>query len=107
MSAKKRAWIAASAILALVWIFDLSRAPDRQLTGRGLVAVINLYQATLSKAMPSMGVQCRFQPTCSPYTEEAIRRHGALRGVFLGAGRILRCGPWTENGTVDPPPPAR
>ncbi|MEM7353924.1 MAG: membrane protein insertion efficiency factor YidD [Acidobacteriota bacterium] len=53
--------------------------------------------------MPAAGVRCRFQPTCSHYAEGSIRKHGAWRGTGLAAWRILRCGPWTEIGTVDPP----
>ena len=87
-------------------LFDLGRAPQQQWTTRGLLLAIDAYQATLSKAMPTLGVQCRFQPTCSRYTEQAIRLHGAFKGTRLGAWRLLRCGPWTEAQTLDPPPPA-
>ena len=86
-------------------VVDGSRAPERQLGAQGLLLVIDLYQATLSKAMPSMGVQCHFRPTCSRYTEEAIRRHGSAKGLRLGAWRIMRCGPWSEIDTLDPVPP--
>ncbi len=68
-----------------------------------LVGAINVYQATLSKLMPVAGVQCRFQPTCSHYAEGAIRRYGTLIGTRKAAWRLLRCGPWTEQDTVDPP----
>lgn len=83
--------------------FDLSRAPEEQLSARALLGMIDLYQATLSPFMPAMGVQCRFEPTCSHYGEESIRRHGALVGTTRAAWRILRCGPWTAAGTYDPP----
>ncbi|MDO8272291.1 MAG: membrane protein insertion efficiency factor YidD, partial [Gammaproteobacteria bacterium] len=42
--------------------------------------------------------QCRFYPSCSHYTQEAIQKHGFARGVRLGAGRILRCHPWHPGG---------
>ena len=95
----RRRWIGAGLALALVLGFDLSRAPERQLSARALLAGIDVYQAVLS---PLAGGRCRFVPTCSRYGEEAIRRHGALIGSAKTAWRILRCGPWTEMGTADP-----
>ncbi len=92
-----------AAILVLGLSLDLGRAPERQTSARMLVAGIDLYQATLSKLMPVAGVQCRFQPTCSHYAEGSIRKHGALKGTGKAIWRILRCAPWTEKGTVDPP----
>jgi putative membrane protein insertion efficiency factor len=41
---------------------------------------------------------CRFKPTCSEYTYEAVERYGVLRGLGMGFRRILRCGPWTKGG---------
>jgi putative membrane protein insertion efficiency factor len=41
---------------------------------------------------------CIFEPTCSHYTEEAIREYGLLKGAMLGAWRILRCNPWNRGG---------
>ena len=101
---KKWRWIGVVALVVSALLFDLSRAPERQLTARGFLLAVDAYQATLSRAMPSMGVKCRFHPTCSQYTEQAVRRCGFAKGVRLGAWRILRCGPWTELDTVDPPP---
>jgi putative membrane protein insertion efficiency factor len=60
-----------------------------------LIRLIHLYRLLLS---PLMGQQCRFYPTCSHYTEEALQKHGSLKGLFLGARRILKCHPWHEGG---------
>ena len=65
-----------------------------------LIGAIRLYRKTLS---PFIGQQCRFEPTCSHYGEEAIEKHGALRGSILTVWRILRCGPWCKGG-YDPVP---
>ena len=60
-----------------------------------LIATVKLYQLTLSHVI---GRQCRFHPTCSEYFILAIRKYGALRGLFKGLGRICRCHPWHPGG---------
>ena len=62
--------------------------------------LVRLYQWTLR---PFIGAHCRFEPSCSDYAIEALRRHGALRGTGLAAGRVLRCNPWHPGG-YDPVP---
>jgi uncharacterized protein len=79
----------------IVWI---AGAPARVT----LVGCIRLYRLTLSGWI---GGQCRFYPSCSHYSEGAIRTHGAIRGSLMAAWRIARCGPFTAGG-VDPVPPA-
>ena len=64
------------------------------------LGLIKLYQNTVSKVMPPV---CRFQPTCSQYAFEAIKRHGLARGSWMAARRIARCNPFSEAG-YDPVP---
>jgi len=64
-----------------------------------LILVIRAYQICLS---PLLGRTCRFHPTCSSYTIEAIKRYGVLRGGWKSTRRILRCHPWNPGG-YDPP----
>ncbi|HMA54524.1 MAG TPA: membrane protein insertion efficiency factor YidD [Acidobacteriota bacterium] len=64
------------------------------------LALIRLYQLTLS---PLLGKHCRYEPTCSVYTQEAITKYGFLRGVYLGGRRLLRCHPFHAGG-IDPVP---
>ena len=52
---------------------------------------------------PMLGERCRFYPSCSEYTYEAIEKYGALKGVALGAYRLLRCNPFCKGG-YDPVP---
>jgi len=65
-----------------------------------LRGLIWLYRKLLS---PLLGSNCRFQPTCSEYAEEALRVHGAFRGSWLALCRIGRCHPWGGSG-YDPVP---
>jgi putative membrane protein insertion efficiency factor len=67
---------------------------------RLLMGAIRVYQATLSRAMPP---SCRFYPSCSEYTLQAIAKHGVLKGAWLGARRIARCHPFHPGG-YDPVP---
>lgn len=68
---------------------------------RPLIAAVRCYQRWISPALPPT---CRFWPTCSGYAVEALRTHGAVRGGWLTARRLLRCAPWHPGG-VDPVPP--
>jgi len=68
---------------------------------RLFVALINGYQRYISAYTPP---SCRFYPTCSAYTKEAVEVHGAMKGVWLGSLRILRCHPFHPGG-FDPVPP--
>lgn len=70
--------------------------------GRLLVGVIRVYQAFSSVRRP----RCRFLPTCSAYAVEAIAAHGAARGCWYAARRLLKCQPFGPYG-VDPVPPVR
>ncbi len=70
-----------------------------RLLARALIAPIRLYQKTLS---PLLGPVCRFHPSCSNYTIEAIRKYGPVRGLWKGTKRVCRCHPWNPGG-YDPP----
>lgn len=100
----RRRVVAAAVIATALVAADLSRAPDHQLTARAAITAIHVYQATLSRAFAATGVACRFTPTCSHYAEACLRRFGLVRGGGMALARVLRCGPWTTAGTVDPPP---
>jgi uncharacterized protein len=67
---------------------------------RLLLLMIRGYQLGVSPFLPP---SCRYTPSCSAYAAEAIRRHGAGRGSWLAARRLLRCHPWGGSG-YDPVP---
>ncbi len=64
---------------------------------------IRFYQKAISPHFPPT---CRYQPTCSHYTLEAIQTHGAIKGMWMGLRRISRCHPWGGSG-YDPVPPKK
>ena len=68
-----------------------------------LRTLVRAYRYFVSPMLPPA---CRFYPSCSAYAEEALREHGALRGGWLAARRMCRCGPWHPGG-VDLVPAAR
>lgn len=65
-----------------------------------LIGCIRFYQLVISPWMPN---SCRYHPTCSAYGIEAMRKHGAVKGLWLTAKRISRCHPWGDDG-YDPVP---
>ncbi|CAI3923825.1 Membrane-anchored protein YidD [Commensalibacter communis] len=70
---------------------------------RIFIGLIYIYQLTLR---PLLGHHCRFNPSCSHYTQKAIQTHGVFKGIMLGGWRILRCNPWNLGGE-DPVPPKK
>lgn len=67
------------------------------------LGVIRFYQRRISPLLPP---SCRFYPTCSQYTYEAIQIYGVVRGSWLGMRRIVRCNPLNPGG-FDPVPPRK
>ena len=65
-----------------------------------LIQLVRLYRLAIS---PWLGANCRFDPTCSSYTIEALQTHGLFKGAWLAAKRIGRCHPWGGSG-YDPVP---
>ena len=77
-------------VLSFVW-----RLPQQLLIG-----AVKAYRLLLS---PSLGSSCRFEPTCSAYSMQALQQYGAVRGTYLTLHRLVRCGPWCDGGH-DPVP---
>jgi len=62
---------------------------------KAVIKVIRIYQLVLS---PTLGGNCRFQPTCSQYAIDALNEHGIFKGVFLSVKRIAKCHPFHPGG---------
>ncbi|MUV06315.1 membrane protein insertion efficiency factor YidD [Planococcaceae bacterium Storch 2/2-2] len=71
---------------------------------RLLIGPIRFYQKFISPMTPPT---CRFNPTCSHYSIEAIEKHGAVKGSWLAIKRISRCHPFNKDDYYDPVPPVR
>lgn len=63
-----------------------------------LIKIINFYQKFISSYLGHIGIHCKFEPTCSEYTKQAIEKYGAIKGSILGIKRILRCNPFSKGG---------
>ncbi len=63
-----------------------------------LLFLIKIYKRFLSPIFSHLGIHCKYEPTCSEYTRQAIEKYGAFKGSYLGIKRILRCNPWSKGG---------
>jgi putative membrane protein insertion efficiency factor len=64
-----------------------------------VIGLVLFYKKCISPFLPNV---CRFEPTCSTYMIEAVRKYGVIRGTLKGLWRIIRCNPWNPGG-YDPP----
>lgn len=63
-----------------------------------LIWLIKQYQNHISKWLTYRNINCKFYPTCSEYTKQAIEKYGAIKGSFLGIARIIKCNPFSKGG---------
>jgi len=75
----------------------------KQLVIAPFIFLVRVYQRAISPILPS---SCRYQPTCSQYTVEALQMHGLFKGSWLAIKRIASCNPWGGSG-YDPVPPKK
>ncbi len=68
-----------------------------------LIWLITQYQKYISEWLKSKNINCKFYPSCSEYTKQAIEKYGAIKGLTLGICRIIRCNPFSKGG-YDPVP---
>jgi putative membrane protein insertion efficiency factor len=73
----------------------MTKTTNTSIFAKLLIVLVKGYQYSLS---PLLGSNCRYHPTCSSYTIEAIKLHGAGKGLLMGAWRIVRCNPFSKGG---------
>jgi putative membrane protein insertion efficiency factor len=83
---------------------DSFRAPERQLTSALYLRCVGWYQYAISPHIGGL-VVCRYRPTCSTYSFQAVRRFGIRKGLWLTADRLARCRESVLQATADPVPP--
>ena len=63
-----------------------------------LLNLIKGYKKFISPIVYHLGIRCKYYPTCSEYTKQAIEKYGCIKGTWLGIKRILRCNPFSKGG---------
>jgi putative membrane protein insertion efficiency factor len=101
---QRRFWIAVLSALIVLALLDSSRRPADQYTASGYVASVRAYQ-TVGRPIIKPFCTCRYYPSCSEYSIEAVQTHGIGYGLFLTARRVASCNASVPLGTWDPVPP--
>ena len=96
-------YLYALAFLMLLAALDSARRPEAQVTAKGWVAGVRLYQRA-GRPVTSRLIHCRYRPTCSEYSVQAVERFGIVRGLALTARRLRSCTTSVPEGTEDPVP---
>ena len=63
-----------------------------------MIKFLEFYKKSISPWLENLGVHCKYEPTCSEYTKQAIEKYGAFKGTFLGIKRVLKCNPFSKGG---------
>lgn len=95
--------LAVFALFVLTAVGDALRPADRQVSARVYVGLVELYQADISPRLRPY-ITCRYEPTCSEYSKQAVQRFGILEGLTLTWRRLNSCQRTVPLGTRDPVP---
>lgn len=63
-----------------------------------LILILKIYKKILSPIFKCFGVECKYYPTCSTYSMQAIEKYGSIKGIYLSIKRILKCNPFSKGG---------
>ena len=94
-------YLALFVVLVVAVATDSLRSPEQQLSARAYVRLVDTYQGHVSPGMRSY-VRCRYRPTCSEYSRQAVARYGLAPGLMMSVQRTLSCQPSVPLGTSDP-----
>jgi hypothetical protein len=96
-------WLALIAVVVALAVTDTQRDPDRQLLSRAYIAGVGVYQI-VGRPLLEGRVQCRFRPSCSVYSVQAVRKYGIVRGLRLTISRVRSCRVEVPLGTYQSVP---
>lgn len=66
--------------------------------GKIIIYIINFYKKNISVFLKSNGIECKYYPTCSEYSIQAIKKYGVIKGSYLSLKRIIKCNPFSKGG---------
>jgi putative membrane protein insertion efficiency factor len=105
---KRRTWIrVAAVVIGIAALCDWARPPNQQVSVVLYNTIVIKGYRLLLQPWGRYIVRCRFHPTCSVYSEQAMEMHGFPKGLWLTTSRLFRCMPWVPFGTEDPVPEAK
>jgi hypothetical protein len=100
---KPHPWLLMLLLTVTACLVDSSRSPRDQLTVPLYVGAVRLYQR-FCRPVVSKWIRCRYRPTCSEYSIDAVRRYGIRTGLVLTSRRVRSCTPGVQPGAYDPVP---
>ncbi|MFM9903446.1 MAG: membrane protein insertion efficiency factor YidD [Pyrinomonadaceae bacterium] len=96
-------YLAGLFLLIALFVADTFRAPDRQISGWLYIGVVRVYQV-VGRPIANNWIECRYEPTCSEYSIQAVRLYGLRQGWILTYDRVTACRTDVPKGTLDPVP---
>jgi putative membrane protein insertion efficiency factor len=100
-----KTWLIFNGLVVVLIVADTFRSPSHQATGQCYLCAVRAYQV-MGRPLLKGRIQCRYSPTCSVYSAEAVKVHGIRTGLVLTWKRLAACQPDVPLGTLDPVPPA-
>ena len=101
---RQRIIFIAAIVLVIAALCDWMRPPSKQVSVVLYETIVIKGYRTFLQAPGKRFIRCRFNPTCSVYSEQAMQIHGFPKGLWLTTSRLFRCMPWVPFGTQDPVP---